>query len=171
MVSIDKSLSSRLYSFSCSDSSCVSRAGLASFCLTFYKHSIHTRSVSANPVLYSQSPTRQLVLSLLQDNCTSLYNIQDTRISASILNMSDTQSLGASYYIKHVTIISVFSGLASVAVGLRFWARRIQKMSLEWNDYFIVLGLVWASLEYMSMFVHLTVTALCSRGDCHKHIW
>ena len=56
--------------------------------------------------------------------------------------MSDNQSLGAAYYIKHVTIISVFSGLASVAVGLRFWARRIQKMSLELNDYFIVLGLV-----------------------------
>ncbi len=56
--------------------------------------------------------------------------------------MSDNQSLGLAYYVKHVSIISVFSGLASVAVVLRFWARSIQKMSLELNDYLIVLGLV-----------------------------
>lgn len=56
--------------------------------------------------------------------------------------MSDNQSLGATYYVKHITVISVFSGLASVAVVLRFWARRIQRMSPELNDYFIVLGLV-----------------------------
>lgn len=56
--------------------------------------------------------------------------------------MSDNQSLGAGYYIEHVTIISVFSALASVAVILRFWARKIQRMSLELNDYLIVLGLV-----------------------------
>lgn len=85
--------------------------------------------------------------------------------------MSDTQSLGSAYYIKHVTIISVFTVLASVAVGLRFWARRIQKMSLEWNDYFIILGLVWASLRDGSKFFYLTVSALRSRGDCSKHIW
>ena len=56
--------------------------------------------------------------------------------------MSDNQSLGAEYYVKHVTIISVFSGIASVAVILRYCARRIQNMSLELNDYLIVLGLV-----------------------------
>lgn len=56
--------------------------------------------------------------------------------------MSDNQSLGSDYYVKHVTIISVFTGLAFVAVVLRFWARRMQKMSLELNDYLIVLGLV-----------------------------
>lgn len=58
--------------------------------------------------------------------------------------MSDNQSLGATYYVKHITVISVFSGLASVAVVLRFWARRIQRMSPELNDYFIVLGLLCA---------------------------
>ncbi|KAF6232414.1 hypothetical protein HO173_009519 [Letharia columbiana] len=58
--------------------------------------------------------------------------------------MSDNQSLGAAYYVKHITVLSVFSGLAAVAVVLRFWARRIQKMSLELNDYLIVPGLVCA---------------------------
>ena len=56
--------------------------------------------------------------------------------------MSDNQSLGSAYYVKHVTIISVFSGLAAVAVVLRYWARKIQNMSLELNDYLILLGLV-----------------------------
>ena len=56
--------------------------------------------------------------------------------------MSDNQSLGEAYYVKHVAIISVFSALASVAVVLRVWARRIQNMSLELNDYLIMLGLV-----------------------------
>lgn len=56
--------------------------------------------------------------------------------------MADNQSLGAPYYIKHITVISVFTGLASGAVILRYWARRIQKMSLELNDYLIVLALV-----------------------------
>ena len=61
--------------------------------------------------------------------------------------MSDNQVLGAAYYIKHVTIISVFSGLATVAVVLRFWARKIQNVSLELNDLFIIPGLVRASLR------------------------
>ena len=56
--------------------------------------------------------------------------------------MSLNQALGPTYYTKHITVIAVFSGVASVAVGLRFWARRIQNMSLELNDYLIVLGLV-----------------------------
>ena len=56
--------------------------------------------------------------------------------------MSLNQALGPAYYIRHATIIAVFSAVASVAVGLRFWARRIQNMSLELNDYLIVVGLV-----------------------------
>lgn len=58
--------------------------------------------------------------------------------------MSDNQRLGQGYYFEHVTIISLVSALASVAVILRFWARRIQSMSLELNDYLIVLGLLCA---------------------------
>ena len=81
--------------------------------------------------------------------------------------MSDNQVLGAAYYIKHVAVISIFSALASVAVGLRIWARRIQRMSLELNDYFIMIGLVGATLPKMSEFVHLMVSALCFRRECH----
>ncbi|CAD6580868.1 MAG: hypothetical protein ASARMPRED_000351 [Alectoria sarmentosa] len=55
--------------------------------------------------------------------------------------MSHNQGLGVAHYVKNITIFSVFSGLAFVAVILRFWARRIQKMSLELNDHLIVLGL------------------------------
>ncbi|CAF9908254.1 MAG: hypothetical protein ALECFALPRED_004362 [Alectoria fallacina] len=58
--------------------------------------------------------------------------------------MSHNQGLGVAYYVKNITIFSVFSGLASVAVILRFWARRTQKMSLELNDHLIVLGLLCA---------------------------
>ncbi len=56
--------------------------------------------------------------------------------------MSDNQALGAAYHIKQVIIIAIFSGLASVAVMLRVWARRIQNMSLELNDCLILFGLV-----------------------------
>ena len=80
--------------------------------------------------------------------------------------MSDNQVLGASYYIKHVTIISIFSGLASVAVMLRLSARSIQKMSLELNDYLIVFGLVRATLPSMSKSVLLSVLAMCLRRKC-----
>ena len=60
--------------------------------------------------------------------------------------MSNNQVLGPEYYIKHVTIIAVFSSLASVAVVLRVWARRIQNIPLALNDYLIVLALVRAPL-------------------------
>ena len=39
-------------------------------------------------------------------------------------------------------LLLVFSIIAILAVALRFWARRIQKVCLELNDYMIVLGLV-----------------------------
>ena len=56
--------------------------------------------------------------------------------------MSEHQALGPAYYTRHITVIAVFSAVASVAVGLRFWARKIQNMPLELSDYLIVLGLV-----------------------------
>ena len=69
-------------------------------------------------------------------------------------NNQNNQDLGATYHIKNVVVISVFSGLAIVAVALRFWARRIKNMSLELNDYFIVFGLVRASPSGVFKFVH-----------------
>lgn len=85
--------------------------------------------------------------------------------------MSDNQILGASYYVKHAAIIAVFCGLASVAVIFRLWARRIQKMSLELNDYLIVFGLVSATLPSTSKFVLLSLLAMCLRRECRRYIW
>ena len=62
--------------------------------------------------------------------------------------MSDNLSLGAYYHIKQVIIIATFSCLASVAVILRVWARRIQNMSLELNDCLIFFGLVIPTLPH-----------------------
>ena len=39
-------------------------------------------------------------------------------------------------------VLLVLSIVAIMVVALRVWARKIQKSSLELNDYFIVLGLV-----------------------------
>lgn len=85
--------------------------------------------------------------------------------------MSDNQALAAKYYVKHVVLISLFSGLASVAVILRVWARRIQKASLDLSDFLIFFGLVRAALTAMLDFVHLIESALCSRGKCRQYIW
>ena len=47
-----------------------------------------------------------------------------------------------SYYMRQILYLVVPSSLAVLAVALRFWARKITKMSFESNDYLIVLGLV-----------------------------
>lgn len=56
--------------------------------------------------------------------------------------MSNRLVLGSSYSVEHVSILSVFMLLSIIALALRFWARRIQKSSLELNDYIIVIGSV-----------------------------
>ena len=45
------------------------------------------------------------------------------------------------HYIESVLLI-VFSIIATLAVVLRLWARRIKKARFQLNDYLIVLGLV-----------------------------
>ena len=72
---------------------------------------------------------------------------QTSTVFASVPEMSNNQLLGREYYIKNVTVIAVFSALATVAVVLRVWARRIQNMPLALNDYLIVLALVRAPLS------------------------
>ena len=42
----------------------------------------------------------------------------------------------------HFSLLTVFSGLAIIAVMLRLWAQRIQHKALSLPDYLIVLGLV-----------------------------
>ena len=37
----------------------------------------------------------------------------------------------------------IFGILATVAVVLRLWSRRIKKLSLAFNDYAMILALVW----------------------------
>ena len=43
---------------------------------------------------------------------------------------------------KMYALAIVLSILATVAVVLRFYARRLKKVSLSWDDYLIVLALV-----------------------------
>ena len=42
----------------------------------------------------------------------------------------------------HIVTLLVFTFLATVAVALRSWARRVQKQAFALNDYIIFLGLV-----------------------------
>ena len=46
------------------------------------------------------------------------------------------------YQLTHFILLTVFSGFATIAVGLRFWARRMQTQALALHDYLILLGLV-----------------------------
>ena len=63
--------------------------------------------------------------------------------------MAEHQSFDMSYQMVHSVLLLVFSSIAMLAVFLRFWARRIQKLALELNDFLIVLGLVSSlSLPY-----------------------
>ena len=63
-----------------------------------------------------------------------------------------------SYNIQHIIVLFVFSSLAIVAVILRFWSRRIQRLTLEWNDYLIIPGLVFEDLS------------ICQTGsDIHRY--
>lgn len=66
-----------------------------------------------------------------------------------------------SYEVAHVVTLLVFTFLATVAVALRFWARRIQKQALALNDYLIVLGLVSSRQRKPSPFHRLIVADLC----------
>lgn len=56
--------------------------------------------------------------------------------------MAKHLSFDMSYLMVHSVLPLVFSSFAMLAVFLRFWARRIQKVALELNDFLIVLGLV-----------------------------
>ena len=44
--------------------------------------------------------------------------------------------------VMHVSVLSAFSFFALVSVVFRLWARRIQKVKLELNDYLCIVGLV-----------------------------
>jgi hypothetical protein len=44
---------------------------------------------------------------------------------------------------KLIIILTVFLFLSIIAVGLRLWGRRIQHKSLVFNDYAIMVGLVF----------------------------
>lgn len=46
--------------------------------------------------------------------------------------------------VLHVSILVVFSFLAVASVGFRLWARKIQRIGLEFNDYICVAGLLLA---------------------------
>lgn len=49
---------------------------------------------------------------------------------------------GNSINIIYIVIADVFLGLATLAVGIRLWSRKIQRQSLVLNDYTAILGWV-----------------------------
>lgn len=46
------------------------------------------------------------------------------------------------YHLAHFILLVVFSGIATTAVVLRAWARKIQNQALALHDYLTLLGLV-----------------------------
>ena len=61
---------------------------------------------------------------------------------------------------KMYALATALSILATVAVGLRFYARRIKKVCLSWDDYLIVLALVKSPLGICCPIVDLFYHAL-----------
>lgn len=53
-----------------------------------------------------------------------------------------TPTIDLSWQLAHFIILMVFSLFASLAVGLRFWARKIQSQRLAISDCLLFLGLV-----------------------------
>ena len=49
------------------------------------------------------------------------------------------------YHPFHFALLVGFSGVATTAVILRFWARKVLKQTFKLHDYLIVLGLVRTS--------------------------
>lgn len=73
------------------------------------------------------------------------------------------ESPGKMYALASVLII-----LASLAVMLRFCSRRIKKICLSWDDYFIVVALVFlcaATLPYIAV----TYKSTFPKGLYHRH--
>lgn len=44
--------------------------------------------------------------------------------------------------IQVIAVCTIFSMLAAIAAGLRIWARRLQNVSLLFNDYFVLAAMV-----------------------------
>ena len=47
---------------------------------------------------------------------------------------------------KMYALAAVMTSLATVIVGLRFYARKLKSIRPSWDDFLIVLALVWRSL-------------------------
>ena len=47
--------------------------------------------------------------------------------------------------VAHVVVIAVFAFFAVLALILRLWARKIQRVALELSDYLLIVGLVWTT--------------------------
>ncbi|KAM0797175.1 hypothetical protein BDR22DRAFT_466521 [Usnea florida] len=58
--------------------------------------------------------------------------------------MAEPQAIDMSYLILHSVLLIVFTVTATLAVALRLWARRMQKLPLQTSDYLMILGLIFA---------------------------
>lgn len=56
--------------------------------------------------------------------------------------MSDSSNYLMPDFLSSTILMIIFSVFATLAVALRFWARKIQKARLELSDYLLVPALV-----------------------------
>lgn len=80
--------------------------------------------------------------------CTSylrrIYSTRDEKVNTTKPSFTMLDYLRT----PHGIVVLVFSAVATLAVALRIWARRIQKLRLELNDYCVVAGLVSKTLPF-----------------------
>ena len=56
--------------------------------------------------------------------------------------MAEPQAIDMSYLILHSVLLIIFTVTSTLAVALRLWARKIQKLALQTSDHLMILGLV-----------------------------
>ena len=74
-----------------------------------------------------------------------------------------------SYHILHAVLLLILSILAILAVALRFWARRIKKLSLELDDYLVMIGLVFTM--YASYFPPSDIFQIFALAEIAMYIY
>lgn len=61
----------------------------------------------------------------------------------------------------------IFGIMATIAVALRLWSRRIQKLNLMFNDYAIIMALVWTYGLFAVSLIYIFASGL---GDNERDV-
>ena len=96
------------------------------------------------------------------------------------LNAMDTYSATSGYvpyvrkhFVVHFILLLVFAGIATTAVILRLWARRITNQTLALSDYLTLLGLVrnWKVRKLEAVHWWWRTTDFRTRRDWCQCLW